>query len=180
MRLIITLTIAALCIANVTVALAAGGGSTGAREVVECREGLVYDERTKKCVPADEQSLDDRQRLENGIALAYADRFDEAVNVLTMIEDKNDPQVLNYLGYATRNAGDLETGLGWYRKALALDPDYTLARSYMGQALLVAGDRRAAMEQLAEIEKRDGATGEPYTQLATALMRKSLGGTVRY
>lgn len=159
---------------------AAGSESTGESEVASCEKGQVYNEETKECVKADEQSLNDDQLLQNGIALAYAQRFDEAVAVLSMISNPNTPEVQNYLGFASRSAGDLETGLKHYRTALALDPDYTLARSYMGQALLIAGDRRGALMQLDEIERRVGMHAREYKLLASALLQKSLGKTITY
>ncbi|MDZ7824300.1 MAG: hypothetical protein U5K75_09885 [Ahrensia sp.] len=88
--------------------------------------------------------------------------------------------MLNYLGYATRNAGDIEGGLAYYRAAIALDPNYTLARSYMGQALLLKGDRRGAQVQLSEIESRVGVEAREYKLLAVAMLKKSLKGNATY
>ena len=47
----------------------------------------------------------------------------------------------------------MDEGLVYYRKALALDPEYTLVREYMGEALLQKGDLEGALEQLAEIRR---------------------------
>lgn len=153
-------------------ALAAGGGGDGAsgNEVRQCKSGEVWDRGKSECVPADQQSLNDDLLFENGRALAYLGRFDEAVTVLGMIKDQNRPDVLNYLGYATRNAGDLQAGIAHYRRAIALDPDYTLARSYMGQALLLDGDRNGAIAQLDAIEERCGRDCRGYIELAEAII----------
>ncbi|MEL6436210.1 MAG: tetratricopeptide repeat protein [Pseudomonadota bacterium] len=158
--------------------LAAGSGD--ASDTPTCNAGQVYDDTQAKCVSTDKQSLNDDQLLQNGRALAYADRFDEAVNVLNMISDKNSAEVQNYLGYATRKAGDLDKGLAHYRMALAINPDYTLARSYMGVALLQKGDNRGALQQMVEIEKRVGTGSREYTLLFDAVAKATNGQQIDY
>ncbi|MEO1747796.1 MAG: hypothetical protein AAFR27_04115, partial [Pseudomonadota bacterium] len=49
-----------------------------AADTPTCETGKVYDDNQAKCVPGNEQSLNDDQLLDNGKALAYAGRFDEA------------------------------------------------------------------------------------------------------
>ena len=176
LRLALILSLTALAPLNV---YAAGSSDTPTSNAAECAEGQVYDKKAKQCVDGEESSLNDADLLDNGRALAYAERFEEAIVVLSKIENR-DAEVLNYLGYATRNAGDVEKGLSYYRAALALDPDYTLARSYMGQALLSKGDCRGAMIQLDEIEKRAGSEAREYQLLAQALVQKSLRQTFTY
>ncbi len=160
-------------------AAAAGSGNAPASDVAKCEEGQVYDKKEKACVDEEQSSMNDADLLDNGRALAYAGRFDEAIVVLSKIEHR-DAEVLNYLGFSTRNAGNVDKGLSYYNAALALDPDYTLARSYMGQALLEKGDRRGAMIQLDEIERRVGTDAREYKLLAHALVQKSLGKTITY
>lgn len=157
-------------------AFAAGGGE----ETPVCKAGMVYDKAKSKCVKAEEQSLNDDALLNNATALAYAERYNEAITVIGMMKEANTAPALNMLAYSTRNLGDLEGGLALYRAALAIDPDYTLARSYMGQALLQSGNRRAAMIELDEIERRSGTDNRPYQLLAKALLSKSLQTTVTY
>lgn len=154
---------------GVSTAFAAGSGDSGSSgAATTCATGQVYDSKSGKCVKKT-SSLDDRQLLENGKAFAYAGRYDEAVAVLSLVRNQKDAEVLNYLGFATRKSGDLLGGLAYYRKAIKLDPDYTLARSYMGEALLLQGDRRGAMEQLSEIGARCGTGCREYVVLARAL-----------
>ena len=155
-------------------------GESDASSTPTCKTGMIYDKAQKKCVKDEETSFNDETLFDNAKALAYAGRFDEAKGLLDRIDDQDTARVQNYLGYVTRNLGDVEGGLAHYRVALTLDPDYTLARSYMGQALLLKGDRRAAMEQLDEIAARDGQTGVAYTQLAEAIVAKSLKATITY
>ena len=117
--------------------------------------------------------VDDGDLLDSGIALAYAGRYEDAIRALTLIADKDKPEVWNFLGYSTRKSGRLAEGLTFYRKAIEIDPDYTLARAYMGEAHLTAGDRNAAVAQLREIERRDGRDSEAYVYLASALENRA-------
>ena len=87
--------------------------------------------------------------------LAMAGRYDEAIAVLSLAANKQDPRILNYLGYSHRHSGRVTVGLGYYEEALRIDPNYTLVREYLGEAHLQIGDLAGAQQQLMEIEKRD-------------------------
>lgn len=177
LRIVLSAGIATL---TLNTALAAGSSSEPAAKVEECATGEVYDKKAKECVKEEESSLNDSDLLDNGRALAYAGRFEEAVKVLDKIENKQTAEVQNYLGFSSRNAGDLDKGLAHYRVALSIDPDYTLARSYMGQALLKKGDRAAAVIQLSEIKSRVGTDAREYKLLAASLQEHALSGSVVY
>jgi tetratricopeptide (TPR) repeat protein len=92
-------------------------------------------------------------------------KYDEAIKVLTLAQDKTDPRILNYLGYSHRKAGRVLVGLGYYQEALRNNPDYTLVREYMGEAHLMLGDVAAARLQLSEIENRCGKGCREYGML---------------
>ncbi|MBA3449216.1 MAG: tetratricopeptide repeat protein [Pseudaminobacter sp.] len=148
-------------------AYAAGGGGD---PVPTCKEGQVYDKKTKKCV--DQQgmgAIDDDSLYATGRQLALAGRYGEAITVLSLVENKADPRVLNYLGYAHRKQGRVLVGLGYYQEALRVDPDYTLVREYLGEAHLQLGDVASAREQLGEIEKRCGKGCEEYAELSAQI-----------
>jgi hypothetical protein len=82
-------------------ALAVGGGG-GASEATQCNSGWVWDKEEKKCVREQSSSLDDGDLLDSAIALAYAGRHDDAIRVLNLVSDKDNPEVWNFLGYSTR------------------------------------------------------------------------------
>jgi tetratricopeptide (TPR) repeat protein len=87
--------------------------------------------------------------------------------------------VLNYIGYTTRKLGDIDEGLDYYQRALALDPNYLRAREYLGEGYLQKGDGGKAREQL-EIADRCGYDCEEYAKLEKAILTfvgdgKSLG-----
>lgn len=144
---------------------AAGEGSTSTR-VPNCKKNMVWDKRKKKCVEAKKSSgLSDDNIYEFAKSLAYARRYDEALVVLSLAADPYTPRMLTYRGFATRKAGDVRSALPFYEAALAMDPDYTLAREYMGEAYLQIGRVDLAREQLAEIEKQCGATCDEFAAL---------------
>ena len=78
--------------------------------------------------------------------------------------------MLNIIGYSTRKLGDLDKGLESYHKALALDPDYLLAREYLGEGYLQKGDLVQVKGQLMEIAERCGNSCEEYDKLEKAIV----------
>lgn len=145
---------------------AAGGGESTTIVTPTCKKSMIWDRRKKKCVKAKKRSgLDDENLFAAARDLAYHSRYDEAIAVLQLVEDKTAPRVLNYMGYSTRKLGRVEEGLTYYRAALKADPDYTLVREYMGEAFLQLGQVDKAKEQLVEIEKRCGTDCREYALL---------------
>jgi tetratricopeptide (TPR) repeat protein len=145
-----------------------GGGSSksGGNSATACRSGKVLDQRTHKCAYPRQGMIDDDSLYQAGRALAMAGRYGEAITVLGYIVNKEDPAVLNYLGYAHRKSGRIQVGLGYYEEALRINPDYTLAREYLGEAYLTLGDVASAKNQLDEIDKRCGKGCREYGLLA--------------
>ena len=141
-----------------------GGGSDGGS--TKCKKGEVWDKKLKKCVAPKYGMLDDDNIYEAGHDLAMAGRYDEAIAVLSLAENKQDPRILNYLGYSHRHSGRVTVGLGYYEEALRINPDYTLVREYLGEAHLQIGDLAGAQQQLMEIEKRTGKGSREYGMLS--------------
>ena len=150
----------------VPVYAAGSGGSGGDETVTQCKKGQVWDKKKKKCVAPQEGMLDDDSIYDAGHALAMAGRYDEAIAVLSLAANKQDPRILNYLGYSHRHSGRVTVGLGYYEEALRIDPNYTLVREYLGEAHLQIGDLAGAQQQLIEIEKRTGKGSREYGMLA--------------
>lgn len=160
-------------------AFAAGESDSGTSNTVEnCKNGQVWDRRQQKCVAPKKGALDDDSLYEAGRDLAYAGRYDEAIDVLSLASDRNDKRVLNFLGFAHRKAGRLEVGIGYYRQAIEIDPAYTLVREYYGEALLMKGDVAGARAQLTAIETLCGSQDcEEYADLAEGIAAFKKPGT---
>jgi len=147
-------------------AFTAGGDGGSSDNQNQCKNGKVWDKKTKKCVNPQRGAVDDDSLYAAGRYLAEQGRYGEAITILSLADDKTDPRILNYLGYSHRKAGRVTVGLGYYQEALRHDPNYTLVREYMGEAYLQQGNVEAAMEQLTEIEKRCGKGCREYALLA--------------
>ncbi|MEX3009498.1 tetratricopeptide repeat protein [Hoeflea sp. TYP-13] len=164
-----TLSLALLLTAGLvmsTPVFAAGsGGGSGSSSNNPCNSGWVWDKSKRKCVRQSSE-VDQESLYEAGRQLAHAERYQEAIDVL-MMASSNDKRVLNYLGYSHRKLGHVDVGLTYYRQALALDPEYTLVREYMGEALLQKGDLKGALEQLSEIRRLcEGRGCSEYNELS--------------
>tara|TARA_R110002126_G_scaffold291724_1_gene455914 strand:+ start:21469 stop:22008 length:540 start_codon:yes stop_codon:yes gene_type:complete len=162
-KLFVLLVSAGMVLATPVLAAGDGGSSSNANT---CKSGMVWDKKTRKCVKQS-SNLDQESLYEAGRDLALAERYEEAIKVLSLASAGNDKRVLNYLGYANRKLGRIEVGLEYYRQALALDPEYTLVREYLGEALLQQGDLDGALKQLVEIKRLcKGRSCSEYTDLA--------------
>ena len=64
------------------------------------------------------------------------------------MQNPNTAEALNYRGYATRKLGRVDEGIGYYLQSVALDPEYTLVREYLGEAYVIQGKLDLAKEQL--------------------------------
>lgn len=138
-----------------------------------CKDGEVWDEKTQACLKVQGGLLTDDQIYAAAREMAYDGQHDNALMVLGFAANQNDPRILNYKGFAHRKAGRLDEGMAYYQAALRLDPDFILARSYMGQGLIADGDLDGAKEQLSEIAARGGAGTWAYAALDMALAGES-------
>lgn len=123
---------------------------------VQCKDGKVWDVKAEACVDARDSALTDDDRYEAVRALAYAGRYDAAQQVLAAMSDQRDDRVLTMMGFTHRKLGHVDVGMSFYKQALEANPDNLLARSYMGQAHVEAGETARARAQLTEIRTRGG------------------------
>jgi tetratricopeptide (TPR) repeat protein len=124
-------------------------------------------EKGKKCLRED---LSDQEIFYSGYWLARTGQYADALEILNKAAVK-DARTLTYIGFATRKLGDDRAAMGYYERALAMDPNYTVARAYMGEAFITRGNVAAARDQLSEIAKRCGTTCVEYSELATELAK---------
>ncbi len=154
-----------------------GGGAGGApfrvlnqTDLTTCVPGQVWDAKRHRCLQRHSGVLPDPELTEYAFALAKADRYQEAIDVLDMLDNPNTPRALNYRGYATRKLGRTDEGISYYLKSVALDPNYPQVREYLGEAYVIEGKFELAKDQLSTIEKLCGSKQcEYYEDLAEAL-----------
>ena len=113
--------------------------------------GQVWDPKKHKCLQRHSGVLPDSDLTGYANALLKADRFEEAIDVLDLLDNPNTPRALNYRGYATRKLGRTDEGIGYYLRSVALDPAYPQVREYLGEAYVIEGKYDLAKDQLATI-----------------------------
>lgn len=138
----------------------------------QCAENQIWDPEAERCVAAQDSRFNDDQRFYAARELAFAGAYERALQVLAAASNPQDPRILNYTGFTLRKSGRTAEAMGYYRQALAIDPDDILARSYMGQALVDQGDIEGATAQLREIRARGGRDTWAYISLKQALSGK--------
>jgi len=169
-----------------------GGGAASQSFVPKCKKGFVRAPGPKfKCIPKPAKnagakkkkgffnffkkkssSLDQDSIFKLGRGLAYAGDYEKAIIVLAGAPDQGDPRILNMLGFSNRKSGRMDVALGYYSKAVASDPDFSLVREYLGEAYIQLGMMEKAREQLTQIERICGSrVCEEYGQLATLIVK---------
>lgn len=120
------------------------------------------------CLGEASADLSDAELFYAGYWLARSGAYREA---LSFLERANSPdeRILTYAGFATRKLGNLAGAFAYYEKALERNPDYVVARAYMGEAFLARGEPAKAEEQLGEIADRCGVACVEYAELASAI-----------
>jgi tetratricopeptide (TPR) repeat protein len=116
------------------------------------------------CVGRASAAMSDTDLFYAGYWLAKSGQYEKALGYLSLARSK-DERVLTYIGYATRKLGHVDEALPLYEQALALNPNYVVARAYLGEAFLTKSDPARAKMELAEIERRCGATCPAYVDL---------------
>ncbi len=134
-----------------------------------CPEGKVWDKKNKKCVDIKNHNYDDQAIYQAARELAYHKRYRDSILLLSTAKNKKDPKILNYLGFSHRKIGKISHAMAYYEEAIAIDPDYIVARSYMGQGYLSLGKEELAIVQLNEIKKRGGEESWAYTELKKSI-----------
>lgn len=94
--------------------------------------------------------------------LAYADavqlinqeRYADALDALDRAQAAvgPHPDVLNYMGFASRHLGRFDQAIAYYQAALRLDPNHLGANEYLGELYLQLGDVPNARRQLARLD----------------------------
>ncbi len=134
-----------------------------------CGTGQVWSSGADACLDGNSAALTDEDLYLAAGDLVLETRYADALPLLFRIKDPNNPQVLNLIGYSTRKLGDVDKGIDYYHQALAIDPNYTKARQYLGEAYLLKDDVGKAKEQLMEIADRCGGPCEDYELLVKAI-----------
>ncbi len=158
---------AVICLALPTLAY---GAADDAPRQPACIKGYVVDPQTKKCVKKTSATVPDKAITDQAWLWAYAGDYTYAIELFAEVAAKGDPSALNGLGYSHRKLGKMDLAIGFYKRALAIDPNYLLARNYLAKGYLAIGRIEPALQQLVEIGKRCHAPCKLYHDLKSALI----------
>ncbi len=149
---------------------AAGGGDETAppKPTKGCTSGEIYDDKTGTCKNAFNDHLDADEVYQGVRQLAYAGRYHDAQMLLAALPE-NDDRRLTYMGFTHRKLGNAGLADVFYSRAIARNPGNILARSYMGQGMVEAGDVAGAMGQLRAIRAQGGTGTWAETSLRNAI-----------
>ena len=130
---------------------AASSGDGGKDEVSLYKSGKKLVLRAKK--------LEKKDKVEKAkkLYLKAYDKFEKAY-----AKDKQNADILNYLGYTLRKTGDFEKAETYYLKGLELDTKHLGINEYLGELYVQTGRIELAKERL---EVLKGCKCEEYEEL---------------
>jgi tetratricopeptide (TPR) repeat protein len=100
--------------------------------------------------------------------------YADAVSLLMKVvgRDPKNADAWNGLGFASRKLGKYADALGYYEKALAINPEHLGANEYLGELYLETGDLPKAQERLAKLDKLCPSGCQEYRDLKAAIAAK--------
>ena len=105
-------------------------------------------------------------------ALIRAENWSAAIKMLKTIiaNSPNNADALNLMGFSLRKSGDTQNALGFYTKALKINPGHKGAHEYLGELYVQTGQMAKARAQLKILEDLCGNTScEEYEDLEKAI-----------
>lgn len=90
-----------------------------------------------------------------------------AISLLTLVvaRDNKNADAYNYLGFAERNRGNLDSAFKYYDQAVSLNPKHRGVREYLGEAYLMINNLPKAEDQLAVLDKLCTLSCSEYREL---------------
>jgi len=150
--------VALLFIYNPTFVYAAMSGDSGNDKANLYKEAERFVLRAKK--------LEKKDKIEKALKL-YSKAYKKLLKAYE--KDKNNPDILNYLGFTLRKAGNFEEAEKFYIMGLKIKPDHKGINEYLGE-LYVKTDRiELALERL---EVLKNCKCEEYEELAELIKNK--------
>ena len=110
--------------------------------------------------------------LADARSLIKHENWKGAISTLKSIvaADPGNADALNLLGYSLRKSGDMKNALGFYEKALKINPRHKGAHEYLGELYVETGHMDKAKAELATLEQLCGNTScEEYEDLEKAI-----------
>jgi len=117
-----------------------------------------------------------REDYERARALILDGAYEAGIAAMLALGYDDNPEVANFIGYASRKLGRYEESRLWYEKALAADPNHVRTWSYYGMWHAEQGNLLMARDYLEKVRLICGSTAcEEYVKL-----KGVIDGTVAY
>ena len=123
-------------------AFAAGGDGGGSSSKIS-----MYDEAVKLIKRAGK--LEKKDKKDKAVKL-YKDAFNKLEKANK--KDKNNPDILNYMGFTSRKSGNFNEAEKFYLKGLSLDPKHNGINEYLGELYVQTNRIEKAKERLAVLK----------------------------
>ena len=117
----------------------AAGGSSSSND----GEANLYKEAKKLIVRA--KKLEKKDKVEKALKL-YSKAYDKLLKAYD--KDKKNPDILNYLGFTLRKAGNFEEAEKFYLAGLKIKPDHKGINEYLGELYIKTNRIELAKERL--------------------------------
>jgi tetratricopeptide (TPR) repeat protein len=123
---------------------AGGGGSVPRTETPRSSPSQSKDKKVQKT----------ETEFQKAEYLIKGEQYEEAIPLLQSVvaDNPRDADAWNYLGFASRKLGKNEEALGYYQKALAIDPKHKGAHEYLGELHLQMKNLAKAGEELTALK----------------------------
>ena len=138
-----------LLFSNSCLAASGAGGNENKDNLYKSAEKLIL--KAKK--------LEKKGKVEKALSL-YSKAFKKLEKAYK--KDKKNPDILNYLGYTLRKAGDFENAETYYLKGLQLDAEHLGINEYLGELYVQTNRMDLAKKRLAVLK---GCNCEEYEEL---------------
>ena len=136
-------------IQDATFAASGGGSSKSYTDLYS--EAKKYVLRAKK--------LEEKDKMDRATKL-YSKALEKLEKAYK--SDKNNPDILNYLGFTLRKTGKLEEAEKYYLAGLKIKPDHNGINEYLGELYVNTGRMELAKERLAVLKN---CNCEEYSEL---------------
>ena len=112
------------------------------------------------------KKLEKKDKVEKALKL-YSKAYDKLLKAYD--KDKENPDILNYLGFTLRKAGNFEEAEKFYLAGLEIKPDHKGINEYLGELYIKTNRIELAKERL---EVLKGCKCEEFEELKTLIEKK--------
>jgi tetratricopeptide (TPR) repeat protein len=123
------------------------GGDSGSSGSSNTSETALYDQAVKLLKRAGKLEKKDKDEKAKKLFSQAFEKLEKAYS-----SDKNNPDILNYMGYTSRKVGNFDKAEKFYLKGLSLKPNHNGINEYLGELYVQTNRIDKANERLAVLK----------------------------